>query len=342
MAIKKICNWPDYNKSLVKRGGIIFTFTENSLDNFYYCDAKKRGGIKIYSNYMFEFLFTIKIIFRLSWRSTIGFAMGLLQKAFPGQAISVPDYAHASRESAKLNLKIKQYKPKDLVGMEIAFDSTGVNIYSASDWHLRQYGRKNQHRQAAQWKKIHVALDLNNMQIIAIKLTDSTVNDCEVVAEMCASIDGKVKSVRADGAYDVRELYRVFDEKFRAKIMIPVDKIAKMQDELKSKPKIKKDYLKQRDEQIKVIRQSENFEEGLKVWKMQTGYHQRSLIEACMFRLKKILGNHLQGRTSQMRANEVIMKANILNQMASYGRAKYYSNEYNVVAGAVYEKECVG
>jgi hypothetical protein len=76
---------------------------------------------------------------------------------------------------------------------------------------------------------------------------------------------------------------------------------------------------------IKEIRQYETFEEGLNAWKMNSGYHKRSNIEAFMSRFKKICGFYLQQKTEKGRINEIITKVNILNLMASFGRAEYHS-----------------
>ena len=57
-------------------------------------------------------------MFRMGWRAVIGFA-----------GISVPNYAHASRLCSKIKVK-----PISLGegSIEIAFDSTGVNLYQTN------------------------------------------------------------------------------------------------------------------------------------------------------------------------------------------------------------------
>ena len=44
------------------------------------------------------------------------------------------------------------------------------------------------------------------MQILSVPYTDSNVNDCEVVKELCDGTKGPVSSVRADGAYRYRRV----------------------------------------------------------------------------------------------------------------------------------------
>lgn len=322
---QKVRNWRDYNRALKKRGEILLSFDKNYLGTLYYQEEQKRGGIRKYSPQMYEYLLTIKVMLRLPWRAAIGFAECLLKKAFSDEEIEVPDYAHASREAGKLDLKIKALGIKPSEGMELAFDSTGVNVYTTSGYHQRRYGKESLYRQREQWKKIHLVLELNTMQVVSMSYTDSNVNDCEVVGELSRQIDGEVRSVRADGAYDTEEFYQIIAG-WGAKALIPPAKTSKAQDELKvrgKKKRQKKAHLQQRDQTIKQIRRYEEFEQGLKQWKIGSGYHRRSLIESCMFRLKRTFGFYLQHKTDHNRRNEIITKLNILNNMSALGRAEY-------------------
>lgn len=321
--IQRVRNWKEYNIALKKRGNLVFSFTEEYLEKLYYRGKQKRGGIRKYSEEMYEYLLSIKVLFRLGWRETIGFAEGILKKVEPERQLRLPDYAHAARESGKLKLKVKRYSEKEIgKEMEIAFDSTGVNVYTRSGWHQRKYGQEARHRKHEQWKKIHVVMELNSMEIVGISYTGSQVNDCERIEALSEQIKGKVRSVRADSAYDTEKMYKQGHE-WGARVLIPPSRRAKMQEELKKSPKEKKVHLEQRDAIIREIRRYETFEEGLKAWKEGSQYHRRSLVESCMNRIKRRFGFYLQQRSEQGRVNEVISKANLLNLMASFGRAEY-------------------
>ena len=60
---------------------------------------------------------------------------------------------------------------------------------------------------------------------------------------------------------------------------------------------------------IKEIGQYKNY--GLKAWKISSGYHQRSLVESCMFRIKRAFGFNYQQKTNNGRVNEIVTKINI-------------------------------
>ena len=126
---KTIRNWKDYNNALKKRGTILLSFSQDYIEQLYYQDKQNRGGVKRYSSQMYEYLLSVKVMLRLPWRATIGFAETLLRKAYLDRATQVPDYAHASREVGKLNLKIKPLLVNKAEGLELAFDSTGVNDF---------------------------------------------------------------------------------------------------------------------------------------------------------------------------------------------------------------------
>lgn len=239
-------NWKEYNHKLKKRGVVIFSFNQSDIDKVYHQGCQQRGGERKYSACMFEYLLNVKVLLRLPWRATVGFVEGLFRKAFPKEHMQVPDYAHACREAAKLSLRVKPFLSSSRGGMELAFDSTGVSVYSTSSWHQRKHGKAGLCRKRDQWKKIHVALDLDTMQVQSMEYTESTTNDCEVVTQLCNNIVGKVKSVRADGAYDTKEFYKILED-WGAKALIPPATTAKAQHELVKRPRQLKSILMQRD-----------------------------------------------------------------------------------------------
>ena len=234
---KKVRNWKDYNMSLKKRGRVIFSFSKEYLEDLYFTGKRSKGGVRQYSTKMYELILYVKVLFRLPWRAAVGFTEGLVEQLLPNNTIKVPNFGHASREAGKLELKIKQYNTKE--DMEIAFDSTGVNVYTTSGWHQRKHGKDYKCRRREQWKKVHIAVDINTNQALVSAVTDSNTNDCEVFNQMSNEIEGSIKSVRADGAYDTYEVYQKIEE-WGARAIIPPAKTSKAQDELKKLPKKRK------------------------------------------------------------------------------------------------------
>lgn len=51
------------------------------------------------------------------------------------------------------------------------------------------------------------------------------------------------------------------------------------------------------------------YKNGLKEWKEETSYHQRSLAETAMFRFKNAFGTKLTARNFEAQANEAFIRA---------------------------------
>ena len=69
-----------------------------------------------------------------------------------------------------------------------------------------------------------------------------------------------------------------------------------------------------RDENLRRIRQI-----GRAAWKEESGYHERSLGETAMFRLKTIFGSGVSSRKDEQRATEVGIRCRALNLMTHQG-----------------------
>ena len=60
--------------------------------------------------------------------------------------------------------------------------------------------------------------------------------------------------------------------------------------------------------------------DGRREWKKRSGYHQRSLVENLMYRLKTLTGNCLWARTIGSQATEVAVRVGVLNRMTELAR----------------------
>ncbi|MEQ8672505.1 MAG: IS5/IS1182 family transposase, partial [Aggregatilineales bacterium] len=63
---------------------------------------------------------------------------------------------------------------------------------------------------------------------------------------------------------------------------------------------------------------------GRKRWKIEAGYHRRSLAETAVFRFKTIFGNTLSSRTLTRQVTEARVKAVALNRMTQLGMPDSY------------------
>ena len=58
---------------------------------------------------------------------------------------------------------------------------------------------------------------------------------------------------------------------------------------------------------------------GRKAWKVESGYHRRSLVETGIFRLKRIFGNLLSTRLLDHQRCDVRIRCAALNSMTALG-----------------------
>ena len=57
-------------------------------------------------------------------------------------------------------------------------------------------------------------------------------------------------------------------------------------------------------------------------WQKRSGYNRRSLVEAAISRLKRVIGDALRSRTDRRRATEIAIAVHALNRMLELGRPK--------------------
>ena len=63
---------------------------------------------------------------------------------------------------------------------------------------------------------------------------------------------------------------------------------------------------------------------GKKEWKQQSAYHQRSLVETAMFRIKTLFSDKLKNRTFEAQQVEAYLRIGALNKMTGLGMLESY------------------
>src|SRR6056297_1065500 len=84
-------------------------------------------------------------------------------------------------------------------------DSTGIKAEGEGEWHARKHGGAKRRR----WRKIHIGVDEQTLEIRAIEITGSNVGDAPMLPELLGQIadDVQIGSVTADSAYDTRRCH---------------------------------------------------------------------------------------------------------------------------------------
>ncbi|MDQ2068038.1 IS5 family transposase [Xinfangfangia sp. CPCC 101601] len=292
----KTSNWRSYNQALKHRGPLTVWFDERMA-----WDARpsgKRGRQQIYSDAAIQACLTLKVLFGLPLRQTTGFMESLL--ALSGLSWSVPDFSTLSRRQNTLNVAIP-YRAKE--GLHLLIDSTGIKVEGEGEWLRRKHGSSKRRI----WRKIHIAVDEQTLEIRAIEVTSSAIGDAPVLPDLLNQIapQEQITSVTADGAYDTRSCHDAIAARGAAAV-IPPRKNARLW-----KPTT--DGAKARNDALQASKRL-----GRALWRKWSGYHRRSRVEAKMNCIK-LLGQRLMARAFDRQVAEVQIRAAILNRFTALG-----------------------
>lgn len=294
----KILNWSSYNESLKQRGSITVWFSEDAIQSWNYNGKRGQGGKIIYSDSAIMTCLIIRKVYRLKLRQTEGFMKSLV--SLLKISLAIPDYSVLCRRAKNLKVCLKRFDNDEPI--HIVVDSTGLKVYGEGEWKVRQHGWSKRRT----WRKLHLGVNPGTHEIIAEQLTNNDVDDAEVVPDLLKEIPTGIKSFGGDGAYDKIKVRKTLTSK-GIKQLIPPQKKAV----ISKKPN---KALLERDEAIKRIK-----EIGRAEWKIEIGYHKRSLSEVAMFRYKTILGDKLMSRKFENEVIEARIGCLILNEMTKLG-----------------------
>lgn len=301
-------NWSDYNRSLQQRGSLTVWMSERAIQNWRLREKTgERGASRCYSDLAIETMATIKAVFHLAGRQTVGFVksiFGLLKVE-----LTVPDHSTVSRRLASVEVKLP-VKVRAAVPRHLVVDSTGVKVYGEGEWKVRTHGASKRRT----WRKLHLCIDEQTHEVIVAAATNNSVADCQMFPEMLAAVAEEIQCISADGSYDRRKVYEALNERQIKQAAIPPRKGARIwQHGNKHKERLI------RDENLRAIRQK-----GRAKWKRESNYHRRSLAETGIFRYKTIFTDKLQSRTEENQFAEMIIKCAALNRITHLGMPDSY------------------
>ena len=144
--------------------------------------------------------------------------------------------------------------------------------------------------------------------IVAQSLTENNVHDGDQVEPLLEQVDSDIDTFCGDGAYDQWKVHNLLEDK-EIEAIIPPRKNAKIKQHGNTS-----DHPLPRDEAIRGIR-----DQGRQAWKESVGYHQRSLAETAMYRMKNTFGDKLKNRKIVNQVNEAAIRCKILNLFVTLG-----------------------
>ncbi|MEN3032949.1 IS5 family transposase, partial [Chromobacterium amazonense] len=111
-----------------------------------------------------------------------------------------PDYSTVCRRQKHLQVAIP-CRPST-TGLHLLIDSTGIKMLGEGEWKTKKHGAEYRH----QWRKVHLGIDAQTLEIRAIEVTDNAVGDAPMLPELLDQIPAgeRIAAVSGDGAYDTK------------------------------------------------------------------------------------------------------------------------------------------
>jgi len=293
----KTTNWAAYNAALKARGSLTIWLDK---DMSWYAPASgKRGRQRVFSDAAIQFCLSIKCLFGLALRQSLGLVESLLRMA--SLDWRVPDFSTVSRRQKSLQVQLP-YRASTCA-LDLLVDSTGIKFLGEGEWKRKNHGAEYRR----QWRKVHLGIDASTLEIRAIEVTDNSVGDAPMLPELLGQIppDEPIASVSADGAYDTKACHAAIVER-GAQAVIPPRKNARAW-------KATLGGALARNEALKACHRL-----GWRIWKKWSGYHRRSLVETKMHCFKR-LGERVMARTFERQVVELHVRVALLNRFTQLG-----------------------
>lgn len=288
-------DWPSYNSLLVRRGEILFSYDfldiwDSEIERM---NENKKGKPYSFPDSFILVIGYMRIYFHLPYRQTEG-----IIKATGKNLPDHPTYSQICRRVNKLDISTKRSDDddddKDII---IAIDSTGIKVTNRGQWMQEKWDVKKKG-----YLKIHVAVDVNTKEILALEVTDEKVHDAKVMQKLIEHIlkrnddDIKIKSALGDGSYDSNENFKYLQKKrIRPAIKVRRNSIISL----------KNNSLRNREvySQLK----------DLLKWKKKRKYGSRWIVETVFSSIKRTYGEYVSAIKYQNMIKEMILKVSLYN-----------------------------
>ena len=293
----KTKNWSAYNEALKHRGSLSIWFDPEMT--WTPSPSGKRGRQRQFSDAAIQTCLTMKVLFGLPLRQTTGFVESLLKMV--GLDWAVPDFSTLCRCQKALNVSLPYREGNGPLNLLI--DSTGIKAEGEGEWNARKHGGPKRRI----WRKIHIGIDEETLEVRAVEVTTSNIGDAPMLPELLSQIpsDQEIGSVTGDGAYDTRKCHDAIAAR-GAHAVIPPRKNAKPWTPT-SPGAIA------RNEAVNASRYL-----GRALWRRWSGYHRRSRVETKMHCVK-LLGQSLMAREFDRQVAEIQLRIAVLNRYTALG-----------------------
>lgn len=179
-----------------------------------------------------------------------------------------------------------------------------MKFLGEGEWKRKKHGAEYRR----QWRKVHLAIDANTLEIRAVEVTGNRVGDAPMLKPLLDQIapEEAIASLSADGAYDTRACHAAIAQR-GGMAMIPPRKNSQLW-------KGEGAAVQVRNAAVVACQRL-----GWSIWKKWSGYHRCSLVETKMHCFKR-LGERVMARTFERQVTELHVRVALLNRFTQMGR----------------------
>jgi hypothetical protein len=289
---------------LRQRGSLTVWFTDEAIAAWQAEARTTPGGQPYYSALAITTALTLRAVFSLALRQTEGLIGSIIDLL--GLDLAVPDHSTLSRRARTLHVPLRRRLGTG--PLHLLVDSTGVKLGGAGEWLVEKHGTSRRRS----WRKLHIGIDGDSGEIVAIELTRREIDDGSRAGALLDQLTDPLASFTGDGAYDQDKVYATVAARHpEAAVIVPPRATAVPSASAEMAPT-------QRDLHLQTIAQH-----GRMRWQKSSGYNLRARVEASIGRYKRVIGDALRSRSDESEATEVAIAAAALNRMLEFGRPSY-------------------
>jgi Transposase DDE domain len=145
---------------------------------------------------------TLRAASRLALRQTEGLIGPIIH--LHGLTLALPDHTTLGRRAE--TLEMPHPRPRnDGEPIHLPVDSTGLKVFGSGEWLIEKHGTKTRRS----WRKLHIGMDADTGQIVAVALTAKEVDDGSQVGPLLDQVAASVAACEWVLARDPSNLSKI-------------------------------------------------------------------------------------------------------------------------------------
>ena len=194
----RVTNWAEYDAALRQRDSLTVWFTDAAIAAWRAEPRTTRGGQPYYSALAITTALTLRAVFRLALRQTEGLIGSII--CLLGLDLAVPDHSTLSRRAETLQVPRPRSSDKPV---HLLVDSTSLKLCGPGERPVEKRGTRTRRS----WRKLHLGVDADTGEIMAVGLTANDDDDGAQVGALLDQVTRPVVSFIGDGAFDRDDVY---------------------------------------------------------------------------------------------------------------------------------------